>query len=69
MIEGVILVIDVQETPKQVLREACERLSYARAKMLGTVLNRVDIRKGAYAYYYQTYEAYHHAPEAEVHRS
>jgi polysaccharide biosynthesis transport protein len=69
MVEGVVLVVDAQETPKQLLREACARLNYARAKMLGTVLNRVDVRQGAYAYYYQPYETYARAPRAEVHRS
>jgi capsular exopolysaccharide synthesis family protein len=51
MVEGVILVIDVQATPKHLLREARARLHYARAKMLGTVLNRAELRTGAYAYY------------------
>jgi capsular exopolysaccharide synthesis family protein len=69
MVEGVVLVVDIQETPMQALREACARLSYARAKMLGTVLNRVDIRKGAYAYYYESYEVYNRDPRAEVQRS
>ena len=51
MVEGVILVINVQATPKRLLREARARLNYARAKMLGTVLNRAELRAGAYAYY------------------
>jgi Mrp family chromosome partitioning ATPase len=51
MVEGVILVINVQATPKRLLREACARLNYARAKMVGTVLNRAELRAGAYAYY------------------
>jgi capsular exopolysaccharide synthesis family protein len=51
MAEGVILVINVQATPKPLLREARARLHYARAKMLGTVLNRAELRAGAYAYY------------------
>jgi len=51
MVEGVILVINVQATPKHLLREARARLNYARAKMLGTVLNRAELRAGAYAYY------------------
>jgi len=51
MVEGVVLVVDIQETPKQLLREARARLGYARAKILGTVLNRVQRRMGAYAYY------------------
>ena len=51
MAEGVILVINVQATPKHLIREACARLHYARAKMLGTVLNRTELRAGPYAYY------------------
>ena len=51
MTEGVILVINVQATPKHLLREACARLHYARATMLGTVLNRTELRAGPYAYY------------------
>ena len=51
MVEGVILVINVQTTPKHLLREARARLHYARAKMLGTVLNRAEPPAGAYAYY------------------
>jgi capsular exopolysaccharide synthesis family protein len=51
MVEGVILVINVQTTPKHLLREARARLTYARAKMLGTVLNRAELPAEAYAYY------------------
>jgi Mrp family chromosome partitioning ATPase len=55
MVDGVVLVVNVQETPKPMLREACARLNYARAKMLGTVLNRLNIRKVPYAYYLRSY--------------
>jgi hypothetical protein len=41
----------VQATPKHLIRETCARLHYARAKMLGTVLNRTELRAGPYAYY------------------
>jgi protein-tyrosine kinase len=51
MVEGVILVINVQATSKHLLREARARLNYARAKMLGTVLNRTELQTGAYVYY------------------
>jgi succinoglycan biosynthesis transport protein ExoP len=66
MVEGVVLVVDVQQTPKQVLREACARLRYARARMLGTVLNRVDIRKEPHASYIRSYDSYYEptSPEA-----
>jgi polysaccharide biosynthesis transport protein len=68
IVEGVILVVAVQDTPKQLLKEACARLSYARAKMLGAVFNRVDVRKGAYAYYYRPYDEDNRDAETETSR-
>lgn len=56
MADGVVLVANAQQTPKQVVREAQTRLSQARAKLLGVVLNRLNTRHGAYAYYYRKYE-------------
>jgi polysaccharide biosynthesis transport protein len=55
MVDGVVLVVSNQETPKYVVREACSRLNYARAKILGVMLNRVNLRSGDYAYYYHSY--------------
>jgi polysaccharide biosynthesis transport protein len=55
MVDGVVLVVSNQETPKYVVREACSRLNYARAKILGVMLNRVNLRSGDYAYYYRPY--------------
>jgi capsular exopolysaccharide synthesis family protein len=65
MVDGVVLVVDGQRTPRQVVKDARMRLSYARAKILGTVLNRVDLRHGGYGgygYYYGSHEG----PEAHV---
>jgi capsular exopolysaccharide synthesis family protein len=55
IVDGVVLVVSSQETPKYVVREARSRLSYARAKILGVTLNRVNLRRGDYAYYYGSY--------------
>jgi capsular exopolysaccharide synthesis family protein len=55
MVDGVVLVANAQRTPKQVVREARLRLSYARAKVLGVVLNQLDMRQREYAYYYRKY--------------
>jgi capsular exopolysaccharide synthesis family protein len=55
MVDGVVLVANAQRTPKQVVREARTRLSYARAKILGVVLNQLDRRQREYAYYYRKY--------------
>lgn len=55
MVEGVVLVVSGQQTPKDVIREARARLSYARAKVLGVVLNRTSLHSGGYVYYYGSY--------------
>jgi capsular exopolysaccharide synthesis family protein len=58
MVDGVLLVVDTQKNPKQMVREARARLSSARSKILGVVLNRVDMRKGGYGYYHYYYPYY-----------
>jgi protein-tyrosine kinase len=55
IVDGVVLVVRSQETPKYVAKDARLRLSYARAKILGVLLNRVNLRSGDYAYYYRSY--------------
>jgi capsular exopolysaccharide synthesis family protein len=55
--DGLILVVRGQKTPKQVVREAVAQLGNTRAKILGVVLNRVDIRKAEYKHYYRYYHA------------
>ncbi|MGH8071820.1 MAG: GumC family protein [Candidatus Entotheonellia bacterium] len=57
IVDGVVLVVSSQATPKYVAREARSRLSYARAKILGVTLNRVDLRSGDSAYYHRLYHA------------
>jgi Mrp family chromosome partitioning ATPase len=64
MVDGVVLVVRGQETTRDVLREACSRLQYAQAKVLGVVLNRVDMNNGDYAYYHQDLYQTTAAPEA-----
>ena len=48
LVDGVVLVVDGQKTPKAVAREACARLRHAHSKLLGVVLNRMDPRNGSY---------------------
>jgi protein-tyrosine kinase len=55
VVDGVVLVANAQRTPKQVVREARTRLTCARAKLLGVVLNQLNIRNREYAYYYRKY--------------
>jgi capsular exopolysaccharide synthesis family protein len=53
MVDGVVLVVKGEETPRDVLKDACARLQYAQAKVLGVVLNRVDMNNGDYHYYHR----------------
>jgi len=52
IVDGVVLVVNSQETSKYVVKEARSRLSYARAKILGVLLNRVNLQSGDQAYNY-----------------
>lgn len=58
MADGVVLVIGGRDTPRNVVKQACSRLRYARAKILGMVLNRVDARKQGYPDYYYPSDSY-----------
>jgi succinoglycan biosynthesis transport protein ExoP len=69
MVDGVVLVVDSRQPPKQVVRDARTRLSFAQAKILGTVLNRVDFRNGDYAYAYRPYDPQEDQPEAAMRRN
>jgi capsular exopolysaccharide synthesis family protein len=55
IVDGVVLVVNTQETSKYVVKGARTRLSYARAKILGVVLNRVNLQSGDYVYYQGPY--------------
>jgi len=43
-----VVVVAAVDTPKQTIRDVCQRLSDAGAKVLGVVLNRVNPRDTAF---------------------
>jgi capsular exopolysaccharide synthesis family protein len=53
-VAGVLLVMSADTTPLQAARTAVDQLDVARARILGAVLNRVDLERRAY-YYAQHY--------------
>ncbi|HVA40143.1 MAG TPA: polysaccharide biosynthesis tyrosine autokinase [Candidatus Binataceae bacterium] len=56
IVDGVLLVTNASRTAKQQVRAARARLEYARAKIFGTVLNRVRMHHSEYQYYnHQSY--------------
>jgi capsular exopolysaccharide synthesis family protein len=61
LVESVVFVVEGQKTPKQLVRTAIAQLGNSQAKILGIVLNRVDIRGPDYRDFNKYYnpEAYH----------
>ncbi|HEV3112932.1 MAG TPA: polysaccharide biosynthesis tyrosine autokinase [Candidatus Binataceae bacterium] len=48
--DGTVVLIDSSNTPRAVVSEACSRLSRVGAKVLGVVLNQVDVTRPGYYY-------------------
>jgi capsular exopolysaccharide synthesis family protein len=69
LVDGVIVVANGTNTPRQQIRNACARIEYARGKILGVVLNRIKVNNPEYRYYYHheyyTLSADDHPHEAE----
>ena len=62
VVDGVILVVRAQEVPRNVARKARERLNYVKAKVLGVVINGVDIQGPEYTEYRSSYTSYYTSP-------
>jgi capsular exopolysaccharide synthesis family protein len=60
-VDGVILVVLEGKTPKETLQRSKEMLFQVNAKILGVVINRVDIRRSQYGGYgyYHGYHSYY----------
>jgi len=58
-VDGVILVVLGGKTPRETLQRAKEILYQVNAKILGVVINRVDITRSDYGYYYYQYYYYY----------
>lgn len=65
LVDGVVLIVDGQKTPRNMVKGAQARLAQARAKILGVVLNRVNMQKGDYSYYYNQYSSYYRHTDIE----
>lgn len=64
-VDGVLLVVRGNTTPKPVIRDAKERISRSGARVLGSVLNDIDIRSSHYRYYHRYYySSYEIQPDA-----
>jgi tyrosine-protein kinase Etk/Wzc len=77
MVDGVVLVIRTQRTKRDAVRRALGHIRSVRGRLLGAVLNDVDLRSGAYYgsyghYYYSYYgkerRSSKHTPRQAVRR-
>jgi succinoglycan biosynthesis transport protein ExoP len=57
-VNGVILTVLGGKTPRWALQRAKEALQQTNTKILGVVINRVDIRRSDYGYYYHYHSYY-----------
>lgn len=48
LVDGVVLVVDQQRTPREMIRESCEKLSHVNGKVFGVVLNRASPQANPY---------------------
>ena len=64
--DGMIFVVRGQNTPKHIVREAISQLGNNRSKILGVVLNRVDVRSAEYRDYYRYYNPEFYYPSARL---
>jgi capsular exopolysaccharide synthesis family protein len=58
-VDGVVLVVLGSKTPREALLRSKNSLLQVNAKILGVVINRVDIQKSKYGYYYYRYYSYY----------
>lgn len=59
-VDGVILVARGGKSPKKAIKSAAARLWNVGAKILGVVLNDVDLERPEYSYYYRDYYQHYH---------
>lgn len=57
-VDGVLLVIEVKKVHREAIKQAKVLLEKSKAKILGVVLNKVDLKRDSY-YYHYNYYSYH----------
>ena len=58
LVDGVLMVVECEMTTRAALSRACRVVEHAGGKIIGTVLNKVDIRRDGY-YGYRYYHGYY----------
>lgn len=58
VVDGVIMVVESESTTRAALSRACRVIEHAGGKIIGTVLNKVDVKRDGY-YGYRYYHGYY----------
>ena len=58
LVDGVLMVVECDMTTRAALSRACKVIEHAGGKIIGTVLNKVDVRRDGY-YGYRYYHGYY----------
>jgi Mrp family chromosome partitioning ATPase len=66
MVDGLVFVVRGQNTPKPIVKDALAQLSHKSSKILGMVLNRVDMKSPDYQHYYHYYDSGDYFPAAKL---
>ncbi|MEZ4864505.1 MAG: polysaccharide biosynthesis tyrosine autokinase [Caldilineaceae bacterium] len=67
-VQGVLLVINTEKTPRAMIARAAEALMRSNSRLFGAVLNRLARSARGYYYYYDSY-SYYYADDDNDHRS
>lgn len=65
MASGVILVVRAEQTPREAIQQALKPLIELHVKLLGIVLNHVNVRLNGYSHYY-AYHSYYRDLDAQA---
>jgi succinoglycan biosynthesis transport protein ExoP len=64
LVEGVVLVVKAGETPRELAQRALAHVSGVGARVIGAVLNNIDLHREEYSYYRSySYDAHDAAPQ------
>jgi capsular exopolysaccharide synthesis family protein len=65
LVDGVVLVVSAEQSPRPAVQRSVDQVAGVGGKIVGVVLNRVDLRRNSYyygQYYGEYYRSYYAAP-------
>ena len=66
LVDGLLLVVRAGKTPKELVRRASDRVLRVGGKILGVLVNAVDMRHSPYGYYHGYYRSYYRSHYGDV---